>query len=290
MSAGNDSADPSSPGPARRYNGAASRAMLNLPNTLSVVRIVLVPLLVVVMLTPPRSWDWTGVQSDFLGALIFGLASLTDLLDGWLARRRRQITVVGQWLDPLADKLLVLGALISLVQLERAPAWMVTIIVGRELAVTGLRSVATARGVAMPASELGKRKMAAQVTAILGLLLAPSVPFPLNWVGTIALWVMLALALWSAYDYYRRFSDVLDGRMRSGVDVRAGLTARLACYGGLASHRRLGRRARRDDRAAGGGCRGRGRGGRGARRPGVRSGCLQACPASARTASPGRAP
>ena len=185
--------------------------MLNLPNTLSVLRIVLVPLLVVVMLTPPHSWEWTGVQSEFLGALIFGLASVTDLLDGWLARRRRQITVVGQWLDPLADKLLVLGALISLVQLERAPAWMVTIIVGRDLAVTGLRSVATAHGVAMPASELGKLKMGAQVTAILGLLLAPSVPFPLNWVGTIALWVMLLLALWSAYDYYRRFSDVLNG-------------------------------------------------------------------------------
>ena len=107
--------------------------------------------------------------------------------------------------------LLVLGALISLVQLDRAPAWMVTIIVGRELAVTGLRSVATARGVAMPASDLGKSKMAAQVTAILGLLLAPSVPFPLNWVGTIALWVMLALAIWSAVDYYRRFNDVLKG-------------------------------------------------------------------------------
>jgi CDP-diacylglycerol--glycerol-3-phosphate 3-phosphatidyltransferase len=190
---------------------ARDRRMINLPNALSLVRIVLVPLLVVVMLTPPRSWDWTGVRSDFLGAAIFGLASLTDLLDGWLARRRRQITAVGQWLDPLADKLLVTGALISLVQLERAPAWMVAVIVGRELAVTGLRSIATSRGVAMPASDLGKRKMAAQVTAILGLLLAPSVPFPLNWVGTMALWVMLALALWSAVDYYQRFNDVLKG-------------------------------------------------------------------------------
>ncbi len=191
--------------------------MLNLPNTLSIVRIVLVPLLVVVMLTPPRSWDWTGVHSDFLGALIFALASLTDFLDGWLARRRRQVTAVGEWLDPLADKLLVLGALISLVQLDRAPAWMVTIIVGRELAVTGLRSVATARGVAMPASELGKGKMTAQVTAILGLLLAPSVPFPLDWVGPVALWVMLALAVWSAVDYYRRFNDVLRKEPPSSV-------------------------------------------------------------------------
>ncbi|HTU99942.1 MAG TPA: CDP-diacylglycerol--glycerol-3-phosphate 3-phosphatidyltransferase [Luteitalea sp.] len=190
---------------------ARVRRMINLPNALSLIRIVLVPLLVVVMLTPPRSWDWIGVRSDFLGAAIFGLASLTDFFDGWLARRRRQVTAVGQWLDPLADKLLVTGALISLVQLDRAPAWMVAIIVGRELAVTGLRSVATSRGVAMPASDLGKRKMAAQVTAILGLLLAPSVPFPLNWVGTVALWVMLALALWSAVDYYRRFNDVLKG-------------------------------------------------------------------------------
>jgi CDP-diacylglycerol---glycerol-3-phosphate 3-phosphatidyltransferase len=188
---------------------AADRRMINLPNALSLIRIVLVPLLVVVLLTPPRSWDWTGVHTDIMGAAIFGLASLTDLLDGWLARRNRQITTLGQWLDPLADKLLVTGALISLVQLERAPAWMVAIIVGRELAVTGLRSVATSRGVAMPASDLGKRKMAAQVTAILGLLLAPAVPFPLNWVGTIALWVMLALAIWSAVDYYRRFNAVL---------------------------------------------------------------------------------
>lgn len=185
------------------------RRMINLPNALSLIRIVLVPLLVVVLLTPPRSWDWTGLHTDVMGAAIFGLASLTDLLDGWLARRNRQVTTLGQWLDPLADKLLVTGALISLVQLERAPAWMVAIIVGRELAVTGLRSVATSRGVAMPASDLGKRKMAAQVTAILGLLLAPAVPFPLNWVGTIALWVMLALAIWSAVDYYRRFNAVL---------------------------------------------------------------------------------
>lgn len=183
--------------------------MVNLPNVLSLVRIVLVPLLVVVMLTPPRSWDWIGLGGDLLGAAIFGLASLTDLLDGWIARRRKQVTSLGQWLDPLADKLLVTGAFISLVQLNRAPAWMVAVIVGRELAVTGLRSVATARGVPMPASDLGKGKMAAQVTAILGLILAPRVPFPLNLVGTTALWVMLALAIWSAVDYYRRFNDVL---------------------------------------------------------------------------------
>jgi CDP-diacylglycerol---glycerol-3-phosphate 3-phosphatidyltransferase len=191
------------------YNGAGVVVMLNLPNALSLVRIVLVPLLVVVLLTPPRSWAWTGVGEDLLGAAIFGLASLTDLLDGWIARRRRQVTAIGEWLDPLADKLLITGALISLVQLDRVPAWIAAVIIGRELAVTGLRSVAHSRGVSMPASSLGKFKMAAQVTAILGLILAPQVPSPLDWVGTVALWVMLVFALWSAVDYYRRFSDVL---------------------------------------------------------------------------------
>jgi len=185
--------------------------MINLPNALSLIRIVLVPLLVVVLLTPPRSWAWTGVAEAWLGAAIFALASLTDFADGWLARRRKQVTVMGQWLDPLADKLLVIGALVSLVQLDRVPAWIAAVIIGREMAVTALRSVLQSRGVSMPASSLGKLKMAAQVTAILGLILSPSVPFPLNWVGTVALWVVLALAIWSAVDYYRRFNDVLRG-------------------------------------------------------------------------------
>lgn len=183
--------------------------MLNLPNALSVTRIVLVPLLVVVLLTPPRSWAWTGVGEAWLGAAIFAIASITDFADGWLARRRKQVTVIGQWLDPLADKLLITGALVSLVQLDRVPAWIAAVIIGRELAVTALRSVAQSRGVPMPASGMGKVKMGAQVTAILGLILAERVPFPLNWVGTVALWGVLALALWSAVDYYRRFNYVL---------------------------------------------------------------------------------
>jgi CDP-diacylglycerol--glycerol-3-phosphate 3-phosphatidyltransferase len=183
--------------------------MLNLPNALSLTRIVLVPLLVVVLLTPPRSWAWTGVGEAWLGAAIFAVASLTDLADGWLARRRQQITVIGQWLDPLADKLLIIGALVSLVQLDRVPAWIAAVIIGRELAITALRGVATSRGVAMPASQMGKLKMGMQVTAILGLILTERVPFPLNWVGTIALWGVLGLALWSAVDYYRRFNHVL---------------------------------------------------------------------------------
>lgn len=185
--------------------------MINLPNALSLVRIVLVPFLVVVLLTPPRSWAWTGVGAAWLGAAIFAIASLTDFADGWLARRRKQVTVIGQWLDPLADKLLVIGALVSLVQLDRVPAWIAAVIIGREMAVTALRSVLQARAVPMPASPLGKVKMAAQVTAILGLILSPHVMFPLDWVGVVALWIVLGIALWSAVDYYRRFSFVLRG-------------------------------------------------------------------------------
>jgi CDP-diacylglycerol--glycerol-3-phosphate 3-phosphatidyltransferase len=125
---------------------------MNLPNSLTVTRIFLVPLLVVVLLTKFEGRLILGVPKEIVGAAIFGLASLTDWLDGYLARRRKQVTAFGQVIDPLADKLLITAALISLVQLELATAWMVAIIVGREFAVTGLRSLAYARGVVIPAS------------------------------------------------------------------------------------------------------------------------------------------
>src|SRR5579864_2670553 len=128
---------------------------MNLPNAVTVARIFLVPLLVVVLLTKFEGRLILGVPKEIVGAAIFGLASLTDWLDGYLARRRKQVTALGQVIDPLADKLLICAVLISLVQLELASAWMVTIIIGREFAVTGLRSLAYARGVVIPASPLG---------------------------------------------------------------------------------------------------------------------------------------
>ena len=143
---------------------------MNLPNTLTVTRIFLVPLLVVVLLTTFEGRQILGVPVELVGAAIFGLASLTDWADGYLARRRKQITTLGQVIDPLADKLLISAALISLVQMDLAPAWMVAIIIGREFAVTGLRSLAYARGVVIAASPLGKIKMVAQVVAILALM------------------------------------------------------------------------------------------------------------------------
>src|SRR5437879_11256631 len=160
---------------------------MNLPNSLTVTRIFLVPLLVVVLLTKFEGRQILGVPNEIVGAAIFALASLTDWADGYLARRRKQITPLGQMIDPLADKLLTLAALISLVQMDLAPAWMVAVILGREFAVTALRSLAFARGVAIPASPLGKLKMIGQVIAILALILSHGQQRELLLVGNAAL-------------------------------------------------------------------------------------------------------
>ncbi|MCC7125995.1 MAG: CDP-diacylglycerol--glycerol-3-phosphate 3-phosphatidyltransferase [Acidobacteria bacterium] len=182
---------------------------MNLPNSLTVARIFLVPLLVSVLLTKFEGRLVVGLPVEVVAAAIFGLASLTDWLDGYLARRRQQVTWVGQILDPLADKLLISATLISLVQLGLTPAWMVTVIIGREFAITGLRSIAYARGLSMPASNLGKLKMASQVVAILLLILGWERMPVLLLLGQAAMWVVLVTALWSAMDYYRRFSHAL---------------------------------------------------------------------------------
>jgi CDP-diacylglycerol--glycerol-3-phosphate 3-phosphatidyltransferase len=179
---------------------------MNLPNALTVTRIFLVPLLVVVLLTKFEGRMIVGVRKELVGAAIFGLASLTDWLDGFLARRRKQVTTLGQLIDPLADKLLTSAALISLVQMDLAPAWMVAIVIGREFAVTGLRNLAYARGVVIPASRLGKVKMVAQVVAILTLICGDVYAPGLLVVGRLALWVVVGTAIVSGADYFRRFS------------------------------------------------------------------------------------
>jgi CDP-diacylglycerol--glycerol-3-phosphate 3-phosphatidyltransferase len=169
---------------------------VNLPNALTVLRIFLVPVLVVVLLTR------TG--GLLLGVGIFGLAVLTDYLDGYFARRRNQVTRMGTLLDPLADKLLTAAAFLSLVEMDAVPAWMVMIILGREFAVTGLRNVAAGRGYLIPASGLGKGKMVAQVVAILLLLLGRRFDI-LRLPGLVALWLVVILALVSGIDYFRTF-------------------------------------------------------------------------------------
>ena len=179
---------------------------MNLPNALTVIRIFLVPLLVVVLLTEFEGRMILGVRKEMVGAVIFALASLTDWLDGYVARRRKQVTALGQIIDPLADKLLISAALVSLVQMGLAPAWMVAVIIGREFAVTGLRSLAYNRGLIIAASPLGKTKMVAQVVAILLLILGREYLQQFVVLGEIALWIVVITALASGLDYYRRFA------------------------------------------------------------------------------------
>ena len=196
---------------------------MNLPNALTLSRIFFVPLLVVVLLTKFENRNILGVPTELVGAAIFGLASITDWLDGYLARRRKQITMLGQAIDPLADKLLICAALISLVYMELVAPWMATLIIGREFAVTTLRAVAYARGVSIPASPLGKVKMVGEVVAILALILAhgaEGLRAPLYWLGQGALWVVILAALGSAFDYFRRFNVVLNPRVADFAAAR----------------------------------------------------------------------
>lgn len=168
--------------------------MWNLPNTLTVSRIFLAPVLVVVLLTeiPDR---------EFWGLGIFLLATLTDVLDGIIARRTDRITVTGAMLDPIADKLLMSGAFISLTELGVAPAWMVFMIVAREFAVTGLRMVALERNVPIAANRWGKAKTTCQVIAVS--LLIFSLKYP-GWgpIASLALWVALVLTVMSMVIYF----------------------------------------------------------------------------------------
>jgi CDP-diacylglycerol---glycerol-3-phosphate 3-phosphatidyltransferase len=193
---------------------------MNLPNSLTVMRIFLVPLLVVVLLTQFEGRMIFGVPKEIVGAAIFGIASLTDWADGYLARRRKQITPLGQLIDPLADKLLILAALFSLVQMELVDAWMATVIMGREFAVTVFRSIAYARGVVIPASPLGKIKMVAEVVAILALILGHEQLREFVVIGKIGLWVVLVAALVSAADYFRRFNLLLSPRVADFTAAR----------------------------------------------------------------------
>ena len=193
-----------------RANG--TKSIFNLPNSLTLFRVACIPVLVFLLFFPHK-------VTSFLAAVVFGLASISDLLDGFLARRQQLVTTFGKFLDPLADKLVVSAALIMLIPLGRAPAWMVVVIVGRELAITGLRSVAVSEGKVISADELGKKKMVFQIVAILGLLLHYEY-FGINFhaVGMFFLWLAVALTLWSGFNYFRRFWDVLEENASKSTD------------------------------------------------------------------------
>ena len=180
------------------------KTIFNLPNTLSLFRIGCIPLLVVLLFFPHKI-------TSFLAALTFALASISDLLDGYLARRHQLVTTFGQFLDPLADKLIVSAALIMLIPLDRVPAWMVVVIIGRELAIMGLRSVAVSEGEVISADHLGKQKMVFQTVAILGLLLHYEY-YGVNFhaIGMFFLWLAVIITLWSGFNYFRNFWHVLE--------------------------------------------------------------------------------
>src|SRR5579864_5991685 len=188
---------------------------MNLPNTLTILRIFFVPFLVAVLVEQDLRVQLYGVvwPYEFLALAIFLAAAATDLLDGYLARRWGQITTVGMLLDPIADKLLISAALVSLVQIHRVPAWMVVLIIGREFAVSGLRGIAAAEGYTIRASDLGKTKMITQVIAISMVLL--SIHWQaLSWFAMLWMWGVVIFGLASAIQYFRKFWRKVDDKIK----------------------------------------------------------------------------
>ena len=182
---------------------------MNLPISLTLLRIFFVPLVVVLLLTSGRNMDLWAV-------VVFLIAATTDLLDGYLARKRGQVTSLGILLDPIADKLLTSAAFISLVYLHLISAWMAVIIIGREFAVSGLRAIASAEGFSLEVSELGKTKMVFQVVAITVIILERRLPL-LRLPGNVLLWMVVLFALASAGQYFISFWKRLDIRIKRRV-------------------------------------------------------------------------
>jgi CDP-diacylglycerol--glycerol-3-phosphate 3-phosphatidyltransferase len=175
---------------------------LNAPNILTLLRVLSVPAIVIVLLADFRGREITGF-------LIFLFASLTDMIDGFLARRKQMITVFGQLLDPIADKLLIASALICFVERGVVPAWMAVIIIGREIAVTGFRAIASSRGHAIPASFMGKVKMVLEVVTLCLLILGPDILGKLYPLSRLGLWLIIIAAVASASEYYVRFGPAI---------------------------------------------------------------------------------
>ena len=180
----------------RPGTGALLRAGLNLPNALTLSRILIVPLLVAVLLTQIEG-------REFIGLGLFLVASLTDFLDGFLARRRKEVTAIGKLLDPAADKILTSAAFISLVGLGLAPAWMVVVVIAREFAVSSLRSLAAAQDVVLAASFAGKVKTVTQIVAISLLIISDQLG-AFDVLAPLSLWVALVATLYSGIEYFVR--------------------------------------------------------------------------------------
>jgi len=192
---------------------AEKHRLRHLPNFLTLFRIVIIPPLVVILMSPSK-------KAGLAATLLFGVASITDWLDGYVARKYEIITVLGKFLDPIADKLLVMAALIMILPFQRVPAWMVLVILGREIIITGLRGIASQEGIVIAASKLGKYKTIFQIVAIVGLLLhydyywffgvENSLLFVnMHNVGIFFLWIATIITIWSGIDYLARFFRIL---------------------------------------------------------------------------------
>jgi len=188
---------------------------MNLPNLLTLLRIFFVPLVVAGLLSEDLvAWvSPVAIPQDLFALAVFLVAAATDFIDGYLARRWGQITTVGTLLDPIADKLLVSAALVSLVQISRVSAWIVILIIGREFAVSGLRSIAAAAGYTIEASELGKTKMVAQVMGIALVIAGIHWPALVPW-SEWAMWAVVAFGVISAADYFRKFWTKVDQQVK----------------------------------------------------------------------------
>lgn len=181
--------------------------ILNIPNLLSLSRILSVPVFIILMLDP------NPIRS-LLAGIVFSLASATDWLDGYLARRWGQVTKTGKLLDPIADKILIMAALVVLVEIRSdiVHSWMAILIIGREFAVTGLRAIASSEGIVIPAEATGKYKVGAQITTVLSLLLYQY--WDKDWMrdlGQLSLWIAMFLAVYSAVRYFRTYWSKLEG-------------------------------------------------------------------------------
>ena len=188
-----------------------------IPNVLTILRIFFVPVLVAALVQENVGFrlGTLTVTNEWLALAIFLSAAATDLLDGYLARRWKQVTTIGTLLDPIADKLLVSAALISLVQVRALPGWMAILIIGREFAVSGLRAIAAAEGYTIRASDLGKTKMLSQVVAISCMLLSVRHP-ALRRPGMILMWGVVFFALLSAFSYFGKFWRKVDESIKKG--------------------------------------------------------------------------
>jgi CDP-diacylglycerol--glycerol-3-phosphate 3-phosphatidyltransferase len=207
-----------SPGRLRRPAWLA----VNLPNSITLIRILSIPLLIWILSTS-RFHSENGNQ-ELLASALFIAASITDGIDGYLARKRGQITTMGILLDPLADKLLIAAAFVALVQFNPSlvPAWIAVIIIGREFLVSGLRSIAASEGFTIEASDLGKLKMVVQIVSVVAVILDHHwkewpvyghYVFPVHWIAYVAIWFVICVSLVSAVDYFAAFWSKIDRRV-----------------------------------------------------------------------------